>query len=152
MHTKRSIEMFIMSYVVCNTFSTYLMNIIFTMSVLISLPAKNLKKLKNWYDDNNNNWERTENKHMSENSYSWLINVKFTPKVVEVEKSIWECFLLNATRDDIITPVKVQEEVKSKVQKTKVHTTINSGTVLCQSTLYIAEWICWWHNPIQWAL
>lgn len=30
-------------HVMCNTFCTYLMNIIFTMSVLISLPAKNLK-------------------------------------------------------------------------------------------------------------
>lgn len=97
-----------------------------------------------WY----NNWERTGNKQMPENSQSSIIDVKFTPKGVEVEKSIWECFLLDTTRDDIITPVKVQEEVKSKVQKTEVHTTINSGTVLCQSTLYIAECNCGWHNPI----
>lgn len=97
-----------------------------------------------WY----NNWERTGNKQMPENSQSSIIDVKFTPKGVEVEKSIWECFLLDTTRDDIITPVKVQEEVKSKVQKTEVHTTINSGTVLCQSTLYIAECNCRWHNPI----
>lgn len=107
------------------------------------------KNLKNWGTDTMMIQQlRIGKKQMPENSQSSIIDVKFTPKGVEVEKSIWECFLLDTTRDDIITPVKVQEEVKSKVQKTEVHTTINSGTVLCQSTLYIAECNCGWHNPI----
>lgn len=136
--------MFIMS---CHVqYILYLLDEYYIYNVCFDFFAcKEFEKLRNWYNDDTIIESALQ---MPENSQSCIKNVIFTPKGVEVEKSIWECFLLDATRDDIITPVKVQEEVKSKVQKTEVHTTINSGTVLCQSTLYIVEWNCWWHNPI----
>lgn len=136
--------MFIMS---CHVqYILYLLDEYYIYNVCFDFFAcKEFEKLRNWYNDDTIIESPLQ---MPENSQSCIKNVIFTPKGVEVEKSIWECFLLDATRDDIITPVKVQEKVKSKVQKTEVHTTINSGTVLCQSTLYIVEWNCWWHNPI----
>ena len=72
-----------------------------------------------------------------------------TPKVLKVQKSIWECFFLDPTRNDIVTSVKVQEEMELKVQKTEVYTAINSGAVLIQGTFHITKWNLRRINPVQ---